>query len=67
MSSRNILISEIVLAVVNQWLDFVEGVICSVITAWHLLRIIENEDSDSEPQSTLMEIRTVFLDFRGKG
>ena len=67
MSSRNILISEIVLAVVNQWPDFVEGVICSVIMAWHPLRIIENGDSDSEPQSTLMEIRTVFLDFRGKG
>ena len=31
------------LAVVDQWPDFVEGVICSVIMAWHLLRIIEME------------------------
>ena len=41
------------LAVVNQWTDFVEGVICRIITAWHLLRIVEMEIEQYMPKKPI--------------
>ena len=65
VTSRGVALSEIPLAHVNEWPQFIQRVIVCVIVTWHPGGVIE-VNVPTELQSAPVALLTVFLDFQGK-